>query len=262
LIYEVIFEADTRAGKAFDVLLLVGISLSVVVVALESISSFAQDYGAVLYALEWFFTVLFTVEYALRLYSVRKPHLYALSFFGIVDLFSILPTYLSLAFAGAQTLLIIRVLRLLRVFRVFKLSRYIGEAHVLMDALALSKHKITVFFGAVLTIVLIMGSLMYLVEGSANGFTSIPRGIYWAIVTLTTVGYGDMAPQTSLGQAISSFVMLLGYSIIAVPTGILTVSLTEAHKKQDGSLICDACRTGGHQKDALYCRVCGDNLKR
>lgn len=259
-LYEIIFGAETPSGKAFDVVLLFAIALSVAVVLAESVERVSQIYGEILVGLEWGLTILFTAEYAARLLSVRRPHHYALSFFGVVDLLAILPTYLSLVFGGAQTLLIIRVLRLLRVFRVFKLTRYLGEAHTLLRALRASRHKITVFLFAVMTIVFVMGSLMYLVEGPEHGFTSIPRAIYWAIVTLTTVGYGDIAPRTVLGQAIASLVMVLGYGIIAVPTGIVTVELGRASASASG-LVCAGCVGLNHASDARFCRLCGAALE-
>ncbi len=259
-LHEVIFEADTAAGRAFDVLLLWCIVLSVLAVLLESVAAVHERYAWFLRAAEWAFTILFTVEYVLRLVSVGRPLLYAISFFGVVDLLAIVPTYLSVLLPGAQTLLVIRALRLLRMFRVLKLVRFVEEARVLGQALRASRHKITVFLGTVLTLVLIVGTLMYLVEGEANGFGSIPRGIYWAIVTLTTVGYGDIAPTTVLGQMLASVVMILGYSIIAVPTGIVTVELSKATQAQISTQACPQCSAEGHDTDAKHCKYCGARL--
>ena len=224
----VVFESDTPAGRAFDVALLWSIVLSILLVTLESVSSIRASYGGLLRGLEWGFTVLFTVEYAVRLYAARRSLRYASSFLGVVDLLTIVPSYLSLFLPGAQSLLAVRALRLLRVFRILKLSRYLGEATVLTSALRASRFKIIVFVSTVLTLVVIIGSVMYLVEGAANGFTSIPVSIYWAIVTLTTVGYGDISPQTPLGQMLASALMIVGYGVIAVPTGIVTAELTRA----------------------------------
>ncbi len=259
-VYEVIFEAHTPLGRGFDVLLLVAIVLSVAAVVLESVESVRRDHGDLLLATEWIFTALFSLEYLLRLSCVRRPSRYALSFFGVVDLLAILPTYLGIFFGGAQTLLVVRAFRLVRVFRVFKLSRYVGEAQTLVKALRAARPKITVFLVAVLAIVLLMGALMYLIEGPSNGFSSIPRGLYWAVVTLTTVGYGDIAPQTAAGQAVASFVMILGYGIIAVPTGIVTAEIVHAEKFQSGAVTCPACGTETRHNDALYCRRCGGCL--
>jgi len=259
LLYEIIFEADTTAGKAFDVALLVTIIMSVLAVLLESVAEIRQNYGPLLYAAEWFFTLLFTVEYFLRLSSVMKPHQYALSFFGVIDLLAVVPTYFSLIFSGAQTLLVIRVLRLLRLFRVFKLTRYMGEARFLVAALRASHYRISVFLLTVASIVVIMGALMYLVEGPENGFTSIPRGIYWAIVTMTTVGYGDISPRSPLGQAFAATLMIIGYSIIAVPTGIVTVELAQVSRTIQ-MVPCPGCGLKSHLQDARYCRHCGSKL--
>ncbi len=259
-LFEIIFEDDTQAGKGFDVLLLIAIVLSVLAVLLESVATLRESYGGLLYAVEWFFTILFSIEYLLRLFSVRHPHRYAFSFFGVIDLLATIPTYLSLFLVGAQSLLVIRVFRLLRVFRVFKLTRYLSEASVLLIALRASRQKITVFLGTVLALVFTMGSLMYLIEGSESGFTSIPRGIYWAIVTLTTVGYGDIAPQTVLGQALASIVMIMGYGIIAVPTGIVTVEMARAANLPMMTAPCHHCGTAQHLADARFCRICGSSL--
>jgi voltage-gated potassium channel len=260
-IHEIIFEAETPIGKAFDVSLMVVILVSIAAVCLESVASIRDQFGPLLRALEWTITILFTIEYILRLYSVRKPLRYATSFFGIVDLLSILPTYLSFFIAGSQSLLVIRALRLLRVFRILKLAHFVGEARLLRAALHASVRKITVFLGAVLTIVIIVGALMYMIEGSENGFTSIPQSIYWAIVTMTTVGYGDIAPQTLLGKIIASAVMILGYAIIAVPTGIVTVELASSVKESVRTDACPECGCDGHAIDAAHCRFCGTRLE-
>ena len=260
-LHEVIFEADTPAGRTFDVALIGAIVLSVVVVMLESVRPLTMRYGVALRAAEWTLTALFTVEYVLRLVAVRRPIRYAVSFFGLVDLLAILPAYLSLFFPGGQYLLTIRVLRLLRIFRVLKLAEFLTEAHVLGRALRASGHKITVFVFTVVTLVVLIGSVMYVVEGEANGFTSIPRSMYWAVVTLTTVGYGDLAPRTTIGQTLASIVMILGYGIIAVPTGIVTVEIANAVRASDISTqVCPNCAAEGHATDARYCRRCGSPL--
>lgn len=259
-LHEVVFESDTPAGKAFDIALLVSILASVLAVLLESVRSLRDGYGPELRAAEWFFTVLFTIEYVLRLIAVRRPLHYALSFFGVVDLLAILPTYLSLLLPGAQALLVVRALRLLRVFRILKLSHFIGEAQVLRLALRASLRKITVFLGTVVILVLIIGALMYLVEGEENGFTSIPQSIYWAVVTLTTVGYGDIAPATVLGRILASIVMIIGYGIIAVPTGIVTVELSRARPTTVSGQACPHCGAEGHDADARFCKYCGSRL--
>ncbi|HET9225638.1 MAG TPA: ion transporter [Thermoanaerobaculia bacterium] len=260
-LHEIIFEADTPAGKAFDVTLLVAILASILVVVLESVPSVRASYGRALWLAEWVFTVLFTVEYLLRLVAVRQPFRYARSFFGVVDLLAVLPTYLSLLVPGAQTLLVVRALRLLRVFRILKLGEFLGEARLLVLALRASARKILVFLMAVLVLVLIIGSLMYLVETPESGFTSIPQSIYWAIVTLTTVGYGDIAPQTVLGRILASLVMILGYGMIAVPTGIVTVELSQTGRgKAVSTQACPSCGSGGHDPDARYCKYCGSSL--
>ena len=259
-IYEVIFEADTPPGKLFDVLLIVAILLSVAVVFLESIEVLKNDYGRIFYALEWGFTILFTIEYLLRIISVNKPLKYIFSFYGIIDFLSIAPTYLSLIIVDSQYLLAIRILRLLRVFRVFKLTHLLTQSNILVGALKASRAKIAVFLFAVLTSVVAIGAIIYVVEGPENGFTSIPVSMYWAIVTLTTVGYGDISPQTPLGQFIASIVMIMGYAIIAVPTGIVSVEIASAAKKQVTTQVCPNCLSEGHDKDAVHCKHCGEKL--
>ncbi len=257
----VIFEADTPAGKAFDVVLLGAIVLSSLVVVLESVEVLARRYGPLFRWSEWILTGLFTVEYVLRVYSARRPTRYAGSFFGVVDLLSILPTWLSLVMPGAQALTTIRTLRLLRVFRVLKLARYLTEAQFLLFALRASRAKIFIFLFAVAVLVTFTGSLMYLIEGSSSGFTSIPRSMYWAVVTLTTVGYGDIAPQTVLGQTLASLLMVAGFGIIAVPTGIVTVEMVQARRRERGSVhACPGCAAEHHDADARYCKYCGHGL--
>lgn len=260
VLYEVIFEADTPAGKAFDVLLIVSILVSVVAVMLDSIDLVRSQHGTLLYGIEWFFTILFTIEYALRLLSVGRPLKYAISFYGVVDLLAIIPTYISLLLPGTQYLLVIRILRILRIFRILKLAPYLGEAKLLSKALQASRRKISVFLITLLTLVVIFGSLMYVIEGGENEFTSIPRSIYWAIVTMTTVGYGDISPQTILGQAIASIVMILGYSIIAVPTGIVSVEMSKTFSRKVSTQVCKECSAEGHDTDAKHCKFCGAAL--
>jgi voltage-gated potassium channel len=259
-LYIIIFQADTPAGKWFDVMLIVCILLSVIAVMLDSVNSVNRTHSTLLYSVEWFFTVLFTIEYILRLACVRTPMKYATSFFGIVDLLSVLPTYLSLVIPGSQYLIVIRVLRVLRIFRVLKLVQYISEANLLIKALRASIRKIIVFLFTVLTLVIIFGSLMYLIEGGENGFTSIPQSVYWAIVTLTTVGYGDISPQTGIGQALAALIMIIGYSIIAVPTGIITVEISRATQRKNTHDVCPSCGVGDHDNDAAYCKYCGKKL--
>ena len=260
-LHEIIFEADTRAGKAFDIALIVSILASVTVVMLDSVNGIRIRHGDTLYALEWFFTILFSIEYLLRLACVGAPWRYATSFFGVVDLLAVLPTYFSLLLPGSQYLLVIRLLRVLRLFRVLKLVQYLGEARAMMRALRASRRKITVFLIAVLTLVVIFGSIMYLIEGEANGFTSIPRSVYWAIVTLTTVGYGDISPKTGLGQAIAAIIMILGYSLIVVPTGIVSTEMVAvAAKTPVSTQACPHCGAEGHDHDAVFCKYCGTRL--
>ena len=252
VLHEVIFEADTPAGKPFDIFLLCCIVLSVLAVMLDSVNAIKIQYSGLFHSIEWICTILFTVEYILRLLCVGRPFMYAKSFFGIVDLLAIAPTYVSMLLPGSQYLLVIRLLRVLRIFRILKLVYYLGEATVLIQALRASRRKITVFIFVIFTIVIIVGSLMYLIESEESGFTSIPRSVYWAIVTLTTVGYGDISPKTSLGQALAALVMILGFSIIAVPTGIVTAEITQAMgKKKVSTQACRECSAEGHEIDAV-----------
>jgi voltage-gated potassium channel len=269
-LHTVVFEADTRAGQAFDLVLIVLIAVSVLVVMLESVEAVRAQHGALLRTLEMVITVLFTVEYVVRLAAVRRPWRYALSFFGIIDLLAVVAGYAGLLggtgrLAGGQFLTTVRVLRVLRVFRVLKLAEYVGEAGVLTRALRASRYRIGVFVFSTVTIVVMVGALMYVVEGPAHGFTSIPRGMYWAIVTLTTVGYGDLAPRSDLGQFLASLVMILGYGIIAVPTGIVTAELTSERVAALGAAglrtqACPSCGLGAHDPDARFCKACGAAL--
>jgi len=263
-LHTIIYEADTRGGRLFDVLLLIAIGCSVLAVALESVESIYSEYGPLLRRIEWFFTILFTIEYAFRLISVERPLRYMRSFFGVIDLLSTFPTYLALLVPGAQTLLVIRVLRLLRVFRVFNMGAYMQEAEVLRRALWASRRKIAVFLSTVLTSVIIIGALMYVIEGAESGFTSIPVGIYWAIVTLSTVGYGDVAPITPFGQIMAAVVMLLGFGILAVPTGIVSLELARPTPETTGEenriRRCPNCERVGHDADAVYCKHCASAL--
>lgn len=261
-LYEIIFEADTPAGKWFDLVLIVLVLLSVLTVMLDSVTSIHAQHGRGLFALEWGFTILFTIDYILRLLCVGRPLRYAVSFFGIVDLLAIIPTYLSLLIYASRYLAVVRILRVLRIFRILKLGNHTKEASVLRSALYASRRKILVFLSVVLTLVVIIGSLMYVIESGTNsGFTSIPQSVYWAIVTLTTVGYGDISPETPLGQFLASVVMILGYSIIAIPTGIVTVELSQASAQhQANTRVCSNCRAEGHDNDARCCKFCGAKL--
>jgi voltage-gated potassium channel len=260
-LHEVIFGADTPAGKGFDVILIVSIVLSVIVVMLDSVATVREAHSDLLTTMEWAFTVLFTLEYFLRLWIIGGTSRYAFSFYGAVDFLAVAPTYLSLFLAGSHYLAVIRALRLLRIFRVLKLAKYLGEANALLGALRASKRKIAVFMFAVLTIVTICGSGMYVIEGGKNGFTSIPRSIYWAIVTLTTVGYGDISPQTEIGQAVAAVIMILGYGIIAVPTGIVTAELSNPVYRDVSARVCLTCGSVGHPMGAHYCYCCGHGFE-
>lgn len=260
LLYRIIFEADTAAGKLFDIVLVCSIILSVVVVMLDSVASIHAQWKNELFILEWFFTIIFTVEYIARVVSVHKPTSYIFSFMGIIDLLSILPSYLALFLAGTGYAMTIRLLRLLRIFRVLKLTYFLDESAMMAQALAASRRKLMIFLLTILTLVIILGTLMFVVEGPENGYTSIPESVYWAIVTLTTVGYGDIAPRTPAGQAIASMVMILGYAIIAVPTGIVTVEMAHARRRINEAIACPRCLLEGHAQDASYCRRCGEML--
>lgn len=260
-LYEIIFEADTHTGKFFDVLLLFVILISVVLVMLESVPSIAIKHLQTLHILEWVITAIFTFEYILRILIVRKPFRYIFSFYGIIDLLSVIPTYLSLLIVGSHSLVVIRMLRLVRIFRIFKLTRYTAAGRSLGRAMWASREKISVFIFLVIILVVIIGTVMYLIEGETYGFTSIPRGIYWAIVTLTTVGYGDISPGTPLGQFLASIVMLLGYAIIAVPTGIVTSELMKPTIKEN-TQVCHNCLYESHDDDATFCKKCGTKLYR
>lgn len=261
-LYTIVFGTDTPAGKLFDVVLLWVILASIIVVILESVESYKAEYGALFKVLEWTFTVLFTIEYATRIFISKRPANYIFSYWGLIDLLALLPTYLTIFVSGGSYLVVIRGIRLLRVFRILKLTRYISEAEILGEAMKASRRKILVFLGAVSTLVVITGTLMYLIEGGENGFTSIPTSIYWAVVTITTVGYGDIAPQTVIGQAFATLMMLTGYAIIAVPTGIMTSELSRAEKRADTKYIkvCDQCG-GENPLIARYCNSCGNQFK-
>lgn len=259
-LHTVIFEADTSGGKAFDVALLWAIVLSVAAVLAESVSSVRASYGEVLHVVELVFTGVFTIEYMLRLFAVKRPWKYVFSFYGLVDLLSILPTFVELLLPGAASLRVVRMLRLLRVFRVLKLVGFLREAQILKDALWSSRRKIAVFLSAVLVLVTLLGTIVYIVEDAEAGFTSIPRSIYWAIVTVTTVGYGDIAPQTVPGQMLASLMMILGYAIIAVPTGIVGAELAKTPYVETNTQSCPACGEEGHDDDATFCNHCGEKL--
>ena len=259
-VHTIIFEADTRTGRWFDIGLFLLIGFSVVLVCLESVASIREAHGPLLVSLEWVVTILFTIEYVLRLWCVKRPVAYAKSFFGIVDLLAILPTYIGLAVGGGQSLMVIRALRLLRMFRVLKLVSFVGEATVLREALRRSTRKIIVFLGAVLIAVIIIAALMVLIEGEESGFDNIPESMYWAIVTLTTVGYGDIHPMTPLGKTLASFVMIMGYGILAVPTGIVSVELANQRNLPLSTQACRECAFDRHAEDALFCKRCGTKL--
>lgn len=270
-LHEIIYEADTPMGKLFDLILFVIIIFSVILIMLESVKAIDAEYHEILFVLEWVVTIFFTVEYIARIICIKKPSHYIFSFYGIIDFLSTIPLYISYIFAGSQVLLAVRAFRLLRVFRILKLARFLGEASQLKRALKASRAKITVFLFAVLIASVMMGTLMYLIEGDEAGFTSIPTSIYWTIVTLTTVGYGDIAPITPQGQAIATIIMLLGYGIIAVPTGMVTAEFTRQNKEKSNddepgryvhinTQCCPTCSKEGHRDDATHCYNCGSLL--
>ncbi len=261
-LYIVIFEADTPAGKLFDVLLFLAIIASVALTMLQSVNPIRASHGTFLFTLNAVFTGLFTIEYGLRLWCSKNTVRYARSFFGAVDLLAVLPFYIGLLIPGTRFLDVVKVLRMLRIFRVLKMTQYVGDADLLMNALVSSRRKIGIFLVAVMTIVVILGSLMYVIEGEEHGFTSIPRSVYWAIVTLTTVGYGDVSPQTSLGQSLAAMIMIIGYSIIAVPTGIITAELGLSGAQQKNARTCAACGHAQHDGDAMHCKQCGAGLDK
>ena len=262
-LWEIVFEAETPFGKAFDLVLLMAIGMSVLAVMLETVEGVGQKWATQLHALEWFFTILFTCEYVMRLWLVRRPLRYAFSFFGIVDLLSCLPTYLALLIPGAQSFLVIRILRLLRMFRVLKMVHHVRGANVIMRGLMLSRAKITVFFFTMVLFAVLVGTVTYIVEVGENEeqFSSIPSSIYWAIVTMTTLGYGDMAPLSVAGKFIASITVLTGYAVIAVPTGIVTAEMTRAAMSDETTDACPSCGCHGHLPDARFCRKCGSTMK-
>lgn len=259
-IHTIIFGTDTPAGKTFDVVLIVSVILSIIVVMLESVESLSLKYSKAFFIAEWFFTILFTIEVTLRLYCVHRPSKYIISFYGMVDILSILPAYLTFFFPGVHSLGVIRGLRILRIFRILKLNRYMIASNSLMTALSASRHKIIVFLGVIMTLVFVLGAVMYLVEGKESGFTSIPKSVYWAIVTLTTVGYGDITPQTTLGQIISSFLMISGYGIIAVPTGLVSAEMVAQKLEDTPEATCPKCHTQNATKEQKFCHQCGHKL--
>ena len=260
-IHEIIFEADTPEGKLFDVVLMILIIASVIVVMLESVPSVSDKYQWLFNVLEWFFTIIFTIEYILRLYCIYRPAKYAMSFFGIIDLVSILPTYIEFLIPNAGALSIVRAMRILRVFRIFKLAHFVKEGFVIMSAMRASLPKITVFLVFIILIATVMGSVIYLVEGGpGTNFDSIPRSIYWAIVTITTVGYGDISPTTPFGQFLAAAVMIMGYVVIAVPTGIVSAEIASGEHMQFNSQACRFCAQEGHDDDAVHCKYCGELL--
>lgn len=259
-LHEVIYEADTLPGKVFDIVLIVAITASVIAVCLDSVSAIHNNYYQTLRTLEWFFTGLFTLEYLFRIISVKRPRAYVFSFFGLVDLIAILPTYLSLLSYGMHTFLVVRILRLLRIFRILKMAHYLGEAEVLGAALLGARRKITLFLFVVLTIVFIFAAAIYLIEDESSGFTSIPQAVYWAVVTVTTVGYGDIVPQTVAGKLLSASLMIIGYAIIAVPTGIVSAEFIRRYKHPLNTQACPSCGCSAHDMDAVFCKKCGDKL--
>ncbi|NOI57023.1 ion transporter [Vibrio coralliilyticus] len=259
-LYIIIFGTHTKAGRAFDIALIIAILSSLLVLVLESIPAVASQWRTELRYLEYTFTALFTIEYLLRLYCSPKPVAYAKSFYGVVDLLAILPTYLAFFFPSASFMGVIRLLRVMRIFRVLKLVRYLQDSNILLRSLLMARRKIFIFFSTVAILVTIFGALIFVIEGPKNGFTSIPKSIYWAIVTITTVGYGDLVPQTNLGKAVASITMLLGYSILAVPTGIITAELNQEMRTHKSLVKCPNCSKSGHESDAMHCKHCGSQL--
>lgn len=259
-LYIIIFGTHTKAGRAFDIALIIAILSSLLVLVLESIPAVASQWRTELRYLEYTFTALFTIEYLLRLYCSPKPVAYAKSFYGVVDLLAILPTYLAFFFPSASFMGVIRLLRVMRIFRVLKLVRYLQDSNILLRSLLMARRKIFIFFSTVAILVTIFGALIFVIEGPKNGFTSIPKSIYWAIVTITTVGYGDLVPQTNLGKAVASITMLLGYSILAVPTGIITAELNQEMRTHKSLVKCPNCSKSGHESDAMHCKHCGSEL--
>ena len=261
-IHEIIFEADSKSGKLFDVILLAAILLSIIGVMLESVDEIDKKYHELIMVFEWGFTILFTIEYFFRIYAVNRPFKYIFSFMGIVDLLAIIPTYLIFILPAAHSLSVVRAIRLIRIFRIFKLSRYLRGAHTMQIALRSSRPKIIVFLLSVMLLVIILGTLMYVIESSArtNGFENIPNSIYWSIITLTTVGYGNIVPMTILGKIVASFIMILGYGIIAVPTGIVTAEFSRKRKEKVNTQVCPDCTAEGHEMEAKFCNKCGAEL--
>ena len=263
-LYAVIFQSNTPAGRGFDIGLLCCILASSAVVIMDSVEEFNLNHGRLLFLSEWFFTIAFTVEYGLRIFAIQRPFKYIFSFYGIIDLLAIVPAYISLFLPGTHSLQIIRILRVLRIFRILKLVQFINQSNLLLNALVASRHKIFIFLFTISTLLVVFGSAMYLIEEPENGFTNIPVSIYWAVVTLTTVGFGDITPKTDLGRAVSALVMVIGYAIIAVPTGIFTAELNQAMKRQDGPgrlRVCSGCGKRGHLKEANFCLICGHKLQ-
>ncbi|GLQ44953.1 ion transporter [Dyella lipolytica] len=258
--FHIIFGHEDAAGRLFDVILIVAILASIAVAVFDTVAQAHILYGSIFYALEWFFTLAFTVEYVMRITVVDRPWRYMRSFFGIVDILAVLPTWISLVAAGSQYLLVVRALRILRIFRILKLTRYVGEADLLWFTLVRARRKVLIFFSTILTLVLIFGALMYLIEGPEDGFTSIPTSMYWAIVTMTTVGFGDITPKTTLGKLLTSLIILIGYSIIAVPTGIFTAELAAGMRAKRKRVSCTHCGQADHEGDARHCRICGTAL--
>ncbi len=259
---EIIFGTEPGPGRNFDIALIIVIISSVLALFLDSVAPLHAAYGDIFYTAELAFTIMFSIEYLARVYCSENRRRYVTSFYGIIDLLATLPTYLALFIPGAQHLLVIRIFRVLRIFRVFKLFKYMSEANVLLRSIKSSRHKITVFFITVVTLVIVFGSLMYLIEGPTRGFTSLPQSIYWAIVTVTTVGYGDIVPQSPFGQAIAALAMITSYAIIAIPTGILSAELMQENQRQASRKQCSSCRERGHERDANYCKFCGEALPK